>query len=442
MAMLRRERLPHDHQSDSDDNDARPITDAERRQLLATLNTTFGRLRHEGDDNDDTHRCDACSLVHRYWLRLIVMMVVMCGMLSMWMTYDPPDTMDDIMPLFQTSPIDPTAYSTTKSLAALLPSSSDAHGTLVLYSYHERNRDLERDNLSFFINVALTPLLNSPNVHFIFIISSACSVSIPSATNVWIHHRHNYGGDLCAYRDTLESLNGNESLTGRPSYQYRYHCWINALIRGPFLSSPVSQWYRWLDYFTSQITSVNKLIGTSIICMQRTWPDKQSAWTDAVVDASSSSFHWVHLSSMFLVFDHIALSYIAPVLPCSSDINTIIFGGEVLISRVILGAGYNLVSQLLVYRGVNWTNTNDVEERCGWMTHRSQHDADLYYQNNYDGINISPFEVVFFKTNRNVDRRQLRAYTDWTLGASHRWLTSSDGRAALDALDRSISHTY
>jgi hypothetical protein len=306
-------------------------------------NTTTNTNVHDDDDIDSDRSCRA--LRREYWMLLtfgllIISFVAVWWILAAITTHtsptpptppSPPSPSSSSSPLVSSSRVERVPHD-DDPLSTL---SDDVNGTLVLYSYYEfENDNTARDNLAFFIEVALPPLMNSPNVHIIFIINSDhCSVMIPSATNIWIHRRHNFGMDLCAYRDTLESMNanhGNDSMTGRASHKYRYHCWLNASVRGPFLSLPVSQWYQWLHYFTSQITSRNKLIGTSITCLGRESPvypyhdnTPEGLLPD---DTGAPAFRSVHVQSMFLVFDHIALSIIGPILPCSSALNEIIFG--------------------------------------------------------------------------------------------------------------------
>jgi hypothetical protein len=180
--------------------------------------------------------------------------------------------------------------------------------------------------------------LGDPNIHFVFILASGCSIrnwptppnGIP--TNVFQTHRGNHGMDICGWNEIMREAT-ILGITGRPLSSYRYFVWMNASVRGPFLPSgtgaplgrrdQVAVGGDWLDYFLIQITDRDKLIGTAINCRP-----EQILSVEEAAAKGGPRFEQIHLQSMFLAFDHVALPTMLEHVPCGNRI-TAIWGGEV-----------------------------------------------------------------------------------------------------------------
>jgi len=102
---------------------------------------------------------------------------------------------------------------------------------------------------------------------------------------------------------------------------------------------------------------------------------------------------------MFLVTDTVGMNIIRPLLRCFTSKSEAILHGEVAISQQILRAGYQLRSQLL-----NHARRHSVTN----CTH-----GDILLPEGYEGIDVHPLEVIFFKTNRRVLPNVVERYTEW-----------------------------
>jgi len=243
--------------------------------------------------------------------------------------------------------------------------------TLVVYSYFESAHSLP--NLQFFIRLGVNPLLNNSTVHFVFILTSKSTVSLPvHAQNVWVRSRANYGLDFCSWHTALVQI---KNITNRDISYYSHVIIMNGSVRGPFMHQPSS----WISFFIGMITSNTRLAGTSIHC--------------------GGPRHRIHIQSMILVFDVvIGLPIVLDNLICAYDRNEGIMKSEVGISQAFIAKGYNLASSLSFFSGGDFTVPHPtvcrpIQEFCmGFL-------GDIYYPNACPaetGIIINPMDGWLF----------------------------------------------
>jgi hypothetical protein len=106
------------------------------------------------------------------------------------------------------------------------PLHGDRNGTLVIYSYFEDPDPAKpaKQNLEFFVEVGMTPLLNHPHVHFFILVSGTeFTVTLPKADNVFVYRRgRNFGMDICAYSETFPKIDSGEIVLPQKLQKYRY----------------------------------------------------------------------------------------------------------------------------------------------------------------------------------------------------------------------------
>lgn len=252
--------------------------------------------------------------------------------------------------------------------------------TLILYTTHEIN-----ENLIFFCQ---NGYIDDENYYFIFIFNclNLKIQFLPQQKNVKIINRNNTGLDFGAWTDTLFSKEDNIFIFEK----YDYFIFINSTVRGPFL--PIwhnSENNKWPELFINKLNDKVKLVGTTIN------------------PCEYGTIHQVNgfVQSMFLVTDKIGLN-IAMQNKIFDKNNTsmtkleLVFNNEPKFSQAILDSGYNISSMLYAYKDCDFRNIKlKNDDHC--------------HNNKYFDININPYEVIFIKTNRNIDYQVLEKYTKW-----------------------------
>jgi len=270
-----------------------------------------------------------------------------------------------------------------------------AQPTAIVYAHF--SDALGDDNLDFFLKHG--GIVSKPEYRYIFVVSGPPSERASQALDTaqrehpltveW-HVRENKGYDFCAWS---EALYGTLPVRARLS-DMRYFILLNKSVRGPFLPPYLTQ-VDWPELFTAPLEEKGVgLSGTSVNCDR--WESE------------------LHLQSMVLAFnatikDTIARNHVK----CWPDKNTAIQQGEIGFSRSIISAGHLLASTMAAFGGRPLPNeeTNAICEGLRSRNTGVYDSADPYYQNNAGGISLHPLEMIFFKSNRNVDPEILSAYT-------------------------------
>jgi lipopolysaccharide biosynthesis protein len=262
---------------------------------------------------------------------------------------------------------------------------------LVCYAYHESKES--RKNLNFFLKKGVS---ESKNIDFIFIINGfSISIEIPKLSNIMVITRENTGYDFAAWSHALFSFDYS---------RYNYFVFINSTVRGPFLPVWVPEDIHWTDYFISYLDEETKLVGTTIN-YYRGKP---------------------HVQSMVMVTDLKGLELgikhkIFGPEPRVLDKGEIVKQKEVGFSTLLLSHGYRIKSMLTAYSEVDFRIEHSnkekkvLKERYKNLMANSKHAGDPLFPKSYFGVDIHPFEVIFFKTNRKANKDVLEKYTKWIL---------------------------
>ncbi|KAM0280999.1 hypothetical protein ACHAQH_003728 [Verticillium albo-atrum] len=259
---------------------------------------------------------------------------------------------------------------------------------LILYAYAES--DNARENLDFFVQKGL-----HGTADFVFIFNGETNASklVPNLPNVRVVERPNTCFDLGAYGVVL-----------RTDYlwrKYKRFIMLNASIRGPFLPTWGSSC--WSDLFLGRLTETTKLVGMTLNCQPK-----------------------MHVQSMILATDQIGMyTLLDPALAasasvadqfgtaddpvglsgCYHDWNAAVHA-EVGTTSLITQAGYEVDALMAALH-----SERSAEEYC--KAHPDS--GDVLWDKKYFGGNVHPYETVFVKTNRNVDKEFMAVLTEWHL---------------------------
>ncbi|KAI3431515.1 hypothetical protein D9Q98_004565 [Chlorella vulgaris] len=163
--------------------------------------------------------------------------------------------------------------------------------------------------------------------------------------------------------------------------RYTYIIFLNSSVRGPFLPSYWPPGLHWSQVLTQRITADTKLVGATISC--------EGANQAGVLTGKMRRNP--HVQSYVVATDQVGLGLLQQdgrVLSCYKSIHDAIWYAEMGSSAAILGAGYNIDSLMLRYQGVDWRLKHN------WGCNEG---INPYAEYMYDGVNISPFEVMFVK---------------------------------------------
>jgi hypothetical protein len=202
-------------------------------------------------------------------------------------------------------------------------------------------------------------------------------------TKCWdrVLRRENKGYDFGAWYHGLQ----HSTLFG-----YDYFIFLNDSIRGPF-GDP-----NWIGTFTGLLTERNKLAGITINCHNNGY---NMAYQMPVTP---------HVQSMMLCTDRVGLDIIYPsIISANHDLTLLetVILKEIGASLAILKAGYNITCILKPYQVDYQVVTN-----CHINAYNGAK-GDPWWNHAYFGRSLTPFETIFFKTNRGVTEDVLEQAT-------------------------------
>lgn len=240
---------------------------------------------------------------------------------------------------------------------------SNGQKTLVLYVFHILN-----DRVRYFINKAV---FKDDSVDFLFI-SNNKQISMDGLlpSYVQVIYRDNIGYDFGGWSDAL--------LTNNRYAQYDHFIFVNSSVIGPFLPSYYKG--KWTDIYLQGLTGNVKLFGSTInTCM---CPVTKS-----------------HVQSYIFAMDKATLEYLiqCEIFSLTKHADTFIDAinnKEILMSRKVIDAGWNIASLLPHYANIDFTfkekryNSYGVEPLDDVMFPR------------YRGIYWNEHQLVFIKGNR------------------------------------------
>jgi hypothetical protein len=247
-----------------------------------------------------------------------------------------------------------------------------------LYAYYEKD-ELYKNNFKYFLENGLLD-----NVDYYIIINGKYTANIPEKKNIKVYKRENNGYDFGAYSYAISKL----------EKEYDYYFFMNTSVSGPYLRDNSKQWTRYfLDLFNENV----KIVGTTI--------NMQSTDTFDKYDLKSiynKKNPFSHVQSMFFCIDNEYFNYLKNIdffneneINNMADINEIIVKKEIGISQVALNKGWNINCILPYYKDINYTKLKkDINPTSFY--------GDPYYKDSYFGKTLDKYDVIFFKTNRDL----------------------------------------
>ena len=256
------------------------------------------------------------------------------------------------------------------------------------YSYFEKNQ-LYIDNFDYFLKHAIVD-----EIDYFIIVNGECSVNIPVRSNIKVFRRPNIGYDFGAYSYAIKELkNANSNIMN-----YDYYFFVNTSMKGPYLRDQSKLWYQ---YFIELFDKPDiKIVGTTINMYKY----------DTFGDFSLKPIYnkpplYSHVQSMFFCIDNEYFKILDDIhffneeeLNNQKDMNYVISYKELGLSQHAIIRGFNLNSILKEYRGRDYrTLTENINK-----SETGQEFDDPYYEGNFFGRSIDPYDVIFFKNNRGI----------------------------------------
>lgn len=239
-----------------------------------------------------------------------------------------------------------------------------------MFAYSTSNR-CDR-NAQFFVD--FSGMERMVDTLFLFVVNGeTMNFMVPSLPNVIVIKRPNVGWDFGGHaagitevRRLLGDLMGPASPT--------FYGFVNCGMTGPLLPSYVPPEFDWFSAFSNRLDDNVKLVGTYITCL----PADDVSGTGARVEGHS------------FFTDRIGLKILldAGVFSEHREFPDAVKDGEWAMTPAIFAAGYTIDTLLYKYQGVDWRDERN------WLCNDRKFAG---RPGEYDGINISPFETIFFK---------------------------------------------
>jgi hypothetical protein len=252
--------------------------------------------------------------------------------------------------------------------------SNTGNTNVCLYAYYEKN-ELYKNNLLYFLNNALLD-----NIDYYFIINGNSTVVFPKKNNIKIINRENIGYDFGAY---------SYAITNIIPHNYDYYIFLNATVKGPYLTNNKN----WLDTFLELFTNNVKLVGTSV-CFTETEKVKKTYNIDNIY----------FVQSMFFIINKELFNYLIDnnffndeqLLNKETVLEKIVINKEIKLSYLTYKSGGNINCYLSKYRNLDFkTLDHDINP--------TSFNGDPYFPNRYWCSTIMPNDVIFYKNKRMIE---------------------------------------
>ncbi|WP_156117845.1 hypothetical protein [Paracoccus sp. PAMC 22219] len=286
-----------------------------------------------------------------------------------------------------------------------------AAGTAIIYHYFEKD-SVYRDNLTFFLSTGI-----HAEADYYIVISGNCSLSLPEFDNVKYIYTDNINNDFGGYSNFI-----NHHFIDC----YEFYIFINSSVRGPFTPPYLSR--HWSEIFTSKLQANVHLVGASINILPE-WSDFKNKYSKMFSSECTGS----HVQTTSYALTRKAMKHLIEIGFYKTDKAyekfEVILAYELRLSNEIAKNGWNFESILPIYNNVNCHNS---EVR---FKNKTSKEGDVLWRSAFFGRSLSPLEVVFVKTNRDmIDEADLASFT--FTGIHDRKLTKTWG-AASDLLEQS-----
>jgi hypothetical protein len=251
-----------------------------------------------------------------------------------------------------------------------------------IFAYYEKNESYKH-NLLFFLE---NGILNE--IDYFIVINGPSTINFSSLNlnykNIKLIYRENKGFDFGAYSHVVENILQKE---------YDYYIFLNSSIKGPFLKDQNIKWYQpFLKLFNNNV----KIVGTSI----NIYTNNDDLNLNYLFGHKQP---YTHVQSMFFIIDNEYFKYLNKINFFNEQkINNItnfiqlINEYEVGLSQYALINSWNINCILDKYKNLDYVN--DIKHDINF----SSISGDSYYTNAYFGGTIDPYDVIFFKTNRDI----------------------------------------
>jgi hypothetical protein len=249
----------------------------------------------------------------------------------------------------------------------------------VIYHYFNANQDHLR-NLAYFLDRGITPTMEV----YVFYASPVGDLKIryPEVAFIPVEN-HDY--DFAGYSA------GARLITPKPKFQYVF--FLNSGVLGPIIPEYLGNW---TDRFINLLIDDVKLAGTTIAS-----PIQGEVNIDYLQSICPRSNVTVahHVQTMFFAMKFETLVELAQdglfTGEFKNDKQSLVHNFELLLSWKLLSKGFNISAILKEFQG------NDYR-----MLEESKNDhsiaGDPYVINGYFGKSINPYDVIFYKTSRNL----------------------------------------
>ncbi|KAL8837517.1 MAG: hypothetical protein Q9170_002510 [Blastenia crenularia] len=296
---------------------------------------------------------------------------------------------------------DPPTSKTSDSDSTTSDSPKD---TLILYAYHETEN--ARSNAEFFIQHGLH---DSADFVFIFIGNGTdLQTLIPSQPNIRIVRHENHCYDIGSHGEALRAM-------GDDVKQYKRFIMMNASIRGPF----VPHWSKecWSDAYLGRVTDEVKVGGPGSSAKKPEFFTFADHIYDQLVGMSYNCGPFArHVQSMIVATDTTGLDILLDpaseaLSTCPNDHKAAV-EAEVRITKVIRDAGFKVDAMMQEFQAEEgFANTCTGEDR-NW---EGAYDHGIKGA----GMNLHPYEMLFFKAHRQISQKLFDKLTEWTNQAGY-----------------------
>lgn len=252
---------------------------------------------------------------------------------------------------------------------------------MCLYAYYEKD-DLYKNNFKFFLENWIIP-----NVDYYIIINRNCSINIHETNNIIVYKRENKGYDFGAYSFAINNID-------KINKDYDYYFFMNTSVKGPYLNGNNKDWTKvFLNLFNKDVS----IVGTSINIYEN-----NNFYKFNLKDIYNKDGPFSHVQSMFFCINKDYLDYLKSInffneeeINNISNIDELISYKEFGLSQNAIKKGNNINCILSKYKDLDYRLIKkDINE--------TSYGGDSYYKDSYFGGNIDPYEVIFYKNNRDI----------------------------------------
>ena len=159
------------------------------------------------------------------------------------------------------------------------------------------------------------------------------------------------------------------------------------------------KYINWTDLFLNKLNDEVKLVGTTINYFKGS----------------------PHINSQLFCTDKIGLNILIEKGIISTEVlkKKPVYSRELKLSKIMLDMGYNISCMLEVYKNIDFRKVRGEKYKDNSNLNANfKGSRDPQYTKRFFGMNLNPFETIFFKSNRSIDNRTMNKYSDWILNGN------------------------